>query len=48
MKERTGAGALTASVKPLKNNMTLSVTDLIEALEWAAPRGLCGLSRVGA
>jgi hypothetical protein len=46
--ERTAAGALTPSGKPLKNNMALSVTDRIEALEWAAPRGLCGLFRVGA
>lgn len=48
MKERTAAGALTTPVKPLKNHIALSVTDRIEALEWAAPRGLCGLSRVGA
>lgn len=46
--EQMGARALTAWVKLLKNNIGLSVTDMIEALERAAPRGLCGLLRVGA
>jgi hypothetical protein len=46
--EQTGADPLILSAKLLKNNIALSVTDRIEALRWAAPRGLCGLFRVGA
>jgi hypothetical protein len=46
--EQVGANPLTVSAKLLKNNAALSVKDMVEALDQAAPRGLCGLSRVGA
>lgn len=46
--EPVGSNPLTASAKPLKNNIALSAANVGAAIEWAAPRGLCGLFRVGA
>jgi hypothetical protein len=46
--EPTGANPLTPSAKPLKNNIALSAAHVGAAIKWAAPRGLCGLSRAGA
>jgi hypothetical protein len=48
VKERTGANPLTVPAKLLKNNIALSAAPVGAAIKWAAPRGLCGLFRVGA
>lgn len=46
--EQIDANPLTGPVKLLKNKLALSAARVGAALEWAAPRGLCGLIRVGA
>lgn len=46
--EQTGANPLTSPAKLLKNNIALAAAHVGAAFEWAAPRGLCGLSRAGA
>ena len=46
--EPVAAGPLTLSANMLKNKLALSAARVGAALEWAAPRGLCGLIRVGA
>lgn len=46
--EQTGANSLTGPANLLKNKLALSAPQVGAALEWAAPRGLCGLIRVGA
>lgn len=46
--EPIGANPLTGAANLLKNKLALSAAKVGAALERAAPRGLCGLIRVGA